>query len=68
MTRELSPKEQFWKDFFSQAATLVEGSGISYEQSYALGLFKDVIEDFDSVARLNDPRGVYAMCVACEID
>lgn len=68
VTRELSPKEQFWKDFFSQAATLVEGSGISYEQSYALGLFKDVIEDFDSVARLNDPRGVYAMCVACEID
>ncbi|MDM7860591.1 signal peptide peptidase SppA [Alteromonas sp. ASW11-36] len=66
--RSLSPKEKFWKEFFGQAAAMAKGSGISYEQSYALGLFKEVIEDFDSVARLNDPRGVYAMCIACEID
>ncbi|WP_100657079.1 signal peptide peptidase SppA [Alteromonas flava] len=65
--RSLSPKEKFWKEFFGQAAVWMAGSGIATSESYAMGLFKQVVMEFDAVARLNDPRGVYAMCVACEI-
>ncbi|MBT0586568.1 signal peptide peptidase SppA [Alteromonas oceanisediminis] len=66
--RELSPKERFWKEFFGQASVWAAGSGIGASESYAAGLFKQVVSQFDSIAQLNDPRGVYAMCVACEID
>ena len=65
--RSLSPKEKFWKEFFGQAAVMLSGTGIQATDSAAMGLFKQVISEFDSIAQLNDPRGVYAMCVACEI-
>ena len=66
--KQLSPKEKFWKEFFGQASALVAGSGITQSDSYAAGLFNQVLSEFESIAQLNDPRGVYAMCVACEIE
>lgn len=68
IVKQLSPKEKFWKEFFGQASSLVAGSGITQSDSYASGLFKQVLSEFDSVAKLNDPRGIYAMCVACELE
>lgn len=65
--RDLSPKEKFWKEFFGQAGAIVGDMGIESNDSYAMGLFKDVMTELDSMAKLNDPRGVYAMCMACEI-
>ncbi|WP_100640797.1 signal peptide peptidase SppA [Alteromonas facilis] len=65
--RSLSPKEKFWKEFFGQASVWVDGTGITATDSFAMGLFKQVVQEFDAMAKLNDPRGVYAMCVACEI-
>ena len=66
--KQLSPKEKFWREFFGQASSLVADSGIAESESYATGLFKQVLAEFDSVAKLNDPRGIYALCVACELE
>ena len=35
--------------------------------SKLMSLISQVTADFDDVIKLNDPRGVYAFCLTCEI-
>lgn len=65
--RSLSAKEKFWKEFFGQAAVTFGKVHFAESDSTLVSMVKQLLADFESVARLNDPRGVYAFCIDCEI-
>ena len=57
-------KEQFMADLMAQSAQLFEQSVIS---SPALRqVLKAVDEQAAPFAQFNDPKGIYALCPACE--
>jgi len=61
---QLSVKEQFMADLMAQSAQLFEQSVIS---SPALRqVLKAVDEQTAPFAQFNDPKGIYALCPACE--
>ncbi|WP_102796854.1 signal peptide peptidase SppA [Bowmanella denitrificans] len=65
--RDLSPKEQFWNEFFGVASTWFGGALKSQSDGQLMGLVKQLVAEFDTFAKLNDPRGAYALCLPCEI-
>jgi protease-4 len=66
--RKLSAQELFWKEFFGQAMAYAAQSAIGNTQSPLVGMVKQVIGDFSELHRLNDPQGLYVMCLQCEIN
>lgn len=64
---ELSPSEQFWKEFFGQATVVFGKASFAQSDSKLIGLVKQLVGEFDAVAKFNDPRGIYAHCLACEL-
>lgn len=67
VSHSLSPKEKFWKEFFGQASVLFAKAHFAGSDSHLMGLVKQLLAEFETMAKLNDPRGVYAYCLACEI-
>ncbi|MDN4503297.1 signal peptide peptidase SppA [Alteromonadaceae bacterium BrNp21-10] len=65
--KHLSPSEEFWKKLFSQASSVVGKVGIAQSDSRLMGIVKGLISEFDAMANMNDPRGIYAYCLACEL-
>ncbi len=64
--RTLSPKELFWKEFFGTASGFI-GEAITVDSDNQLmSVIQKVVADFESITRLNDPRGMYAFCLECE--
>jgi protease-4 len=65
--RSLSQSELFWKELFQQAAVTFDGA-ITLEKSHPLlSLVKELSADLSAVAKLNDPKGMYAYCLTCEL-
>jgi protease-4 len=65
--RSLSSKELFWKELFGQAAVVFAKAHFADSDSALIGMIKQLTADFEAVVKLNDPRGVYAYCLACEL-
>ncbi|MFT4993229.1 MAG: protease-4 [Paraglaciecola sp.] len=65
--RSLSSKELFWKELFGQAAVVFSKAHFADSDSALIGMIKQLTADFEAVVKLNDPRGVYAYCLACEL-
>lgn len=65
--RDLSPTEKFWKELFGQATVMLGKTTFAQSDGRLMGLVKHLVKEFDSVARFNDPKGVYAHCIACEL-
>lgn len=65
--RSLSKSELFWKELFQNAAVSFEGAFKMEKTSTLLSLLKELSADIEAVAELNDPKGVYAYCLACEL-
>ncbi len=65
--RILSPQEMFWKEFFGQA--LVWGAKIQFadSDSQLLKMVKNLMTEVNSVTSMNDPKGVYIMCLECKV-
>lgn len=65
--QDLSPQELFWKEFFGQA--LIWGAKLQFadNNSALFGVVKQAVRQFSSLQQLNDPRGVYVMCLPCEV-
>jgi len=68
VTRDLSPQELFWKEFFGQAFAVVGKWQFAQSNSALIGEVKRVIKEFDSFAQLNDPMGTYVLCLPCNIN
>ena len=66
--RILSPQEQFWKEFFGQA--LVWGAKMQFadNDSHLMTMVKNLLAETGTVTSLNDPRGVYTLCLQCKVD
>lgn len=65
--RTLSKSELFWKELFKNASVSFEGAFEMEKSSTILSLVKELTADIEAVAKLNDPKGVYAYCLACEL-
>ncbi|MDO6560879.1 signal peptide peptidase SppA [Paraglaciecola chathamensis] len=65
--RSLNSSELFWKEFFSNASVMLAKTQFAQSDSKLMSLISQVTADFDDVIKLNDPRGVYAFCLTCEI-
>jgi protease-4 len=65
--RSLDSSELFWKELFSNATVMLAKTQFAQSDSKLMSLISQVTEDFDDVAKLNDPRGVYAFCLTCDI-
>lgn len=65
--RTLSKSELFWKNVFQNASISFEGAFEVEQTSTILNLVKELTADIEAVAKLNDPKGVYAYCLACEL-
>ncbi|RDV26161.1 signal peptide peptidase SppA [Alteromonas aestuariivivens] len=64
--RTLSPQELFWKEFFGQAFVQAAKMQFSDSNSALMDMVKQVISKFDWYQQLNDPRGVYVLCLQCQ--
>ena len=65
--RDLSPKEQFWNEFFGVASVWFGEALKSQSDGELMGLVKQLVAEFDVFAKFNDPRGAYAFCLPCEL-
>tara|TARA_R110002153_G_scaffold5044_3_gene23500 strand:- start:526 stop:2385 length:1860 start_codon:yes stop_codon:yes gene_type:complete len=65
--RTMSKSELFWKELFQNASVSFEGAFKVEKSSTILNLVKELTTDIEAVAKLNDPKGVYAYCLACEL-
>lgn len=63
----MSKQELFWKEFFGQASVIFAKAHFANSDSALIGMIKQLTHEFDAVVKLNDPRGVYAYCIACEL-
>ena len=67
MRRSLSKSELFWKQLFQKASVTFDGAFKIENDNALLDIVKEVTADIEAVAELNDPKGVYAYCLACEL-
>ncbi len=65
--RPLSPQEQFWNEFFGQAMIWAAKLQFSNSNSALAGMIKSVVNEFNLVSQLNDPHGVYVLCMQCQV-
>jgi protease-4 len=65
--KTLSKSELFWKELFQNVSASFEGAFEVEKSSTILSLVKELTADIEAVATLNDPKGVYAYCLACEL-
>ncbi len=64
--KELSQQEILMKQIFGQASHYLPVSSQTFSDNDKLKqLVINLISEFDAMTKLNDPRGIYAMCVAC---
>lgn len=64
----LSPRELFWKQLFGQTSVALAKAHFANSDSALIGMVKQLVSEFEAIAQLNDPRGVYAFCLACNVD
>jgi len=65
--KKISPKDLFLQGLFGQATSLLpEASPISLSATEKL--FMQLNAEFSHLNLLNDPQGVYSLCMACEIN
>jgi protease-4 len=65
--RSLSKNELFWKELFQSASVSFKGAFEVEKSSTILNFVKELTADIEAVSKLNDPKGVYAYCLACEL-
>lgn len=65
--KEKSPQDIFWQEFFGQAKTYFPEPQPAVN-SQLQSLLSEVKKQWTMLSELNDPQGVYAKCVACEIN
>lgn len=66
--RSLSPQELFWKEFFGQAFGVVGKWQFAETDSALVDMVKSVVSELDNVRKLNDPMGVYVLCMQCKVE
>ncbi|KGJ96483.1 signal peptide peptidase SppA [Thalassotalea sp. ND16A] len=69
--KELSAKDLFLKNLFETAKVYlpaVETSTASFTNPSLKQQIVDLVNEFEQVNQLNDPKGVYSFCLTCEVN
>lgn len=66
--KELSPQDLFWKNFFAESASFLPTKAPDTTPVPVRQLIKSIVAEYNAIAELNDPQGIYAKCLACEIN
>jgi protease-4 len=65
--KSLSQSEMFWRKLFQNASVSFKGAFELEKSNTLINIVKELTADLEAVAKLNDPKGVYAYCLACEL-
>ena len=66
--RELSPKDKFFENLVGQAMIyLPEQSNSQQTAGPIKRLLTKIAKEFSAIEQLNDPQGVYSLCLTCEL-
>lgn len=65
--QDLSKSQLFWKEVFQNVAVKLDGALKTESDNTLLNIVKELTADIEAVAELNDPKGVYAYCLPCEL-
>jgi protease-4 len=57
----------FWRKLFQNASVSFKGAFELEKSNTLINIVKELTADLEAVAKLNDPKGVYAYCLACEL-
>lgn len=66
--KELSPQDIFWNNFFSETAQILPVTATPNSATPLDSLIFKLKQEFKAINELNDPQGIYAKCLACEIN
>lgn len=67
--KEKSNRAQFLQSLIGQASALLGDSPpIIYNENSLANVINELSTEFKQIAQLNDPRGIYSFCLACEIE
>lgn len=64
---KLSPQELFWREFFGQAVAWGIKMEFGGSNSPLMSMVKDLVSQYQGIRQLNDPMGVYVLCLQCEV-
>jgi protease-4 len=67
VTRKLSEKELFWKEFFGQAVIYALKLNLIDNNNILTGLVRETMAQVDLISSLNDPQNIYTLCVRCRV-
>ena len=67
VTRKLSEKELFWKEFFGQAVIYGLKLNLIDSNNVLTGLVRETMAQVDLISSLNDPQNIYTLCVRCRV-
>ncbi|MBU2977056.1 signal peptide peptidase SppA [Alteromonas sp. C1M14] len=64
----MSAQEQFWQEFFGQAMVWGAKAQFADSDSPLIKMVEQVMSEAKTATRLNDPQGVYSLCLACGVE
>ena len=64
--KELTPREQFLKDMFGQASAYLPEPVETTKGPVEMFINK-VVDEAVQINKMNDPKGIYSLCLHCEI-
>ncbi|NVK57869.1 MAG: signal peptide peptidase SppA [Alteromonadaceae bacterium] len=67
VTRKLSPKEQFWREFFGQAVIYAIKMNIAQPNGMLADIMRETMSQVDMLASFNDPQHMYTLCLTCRV-
>ncbi|GGF55720.1 signal peptide peptidase SppA [Alteromonas lipolytica] len=67
VTRKLSSKELFWKEFFGQALVYAIKLNVIDNNSMLTNLMREAKVQADLLSSMNDPQNMYTLCLSCRV-
>ncbi|MDN3651514.1 signal peptide peptidase SppA [Thalassotalea ponticola] len=68
--KELSPRQQFLRNLFENAQALLPTEHTLFEQATSNPTLQQrimqLVNEYEQVNQLNDPKGIYSFCLTCE--
>ncbi|MCU4677581.1 signal peptide peptidase SppA [Catenovulum sp. 2E275] len=66
--QELSPQQQLIKEIFGQVSSWASSSPEIKVETALQKQINKVVKDYNELSQWNDPKGHYALCVACSLE
>lgn len=64
--RTLTASELFWKELFGSSSSLIAKAITVDSDNRLMNMMQQLVSDYEKIGRLNDPKGMYALCIMCD--